>query len=702
MRPVMLFSRAAQHILDLLILVAAFGVAYVLRFEGIPKDMNLKMMFFQWPYAVLLGIASYYLFGVYRYIWRYLGLAEVRYFALAHAAVGGALLAARLGLPDKLIYAKVPISIIVINAFLAFLGSVGVRATHRLMVERGDRKKREQLRPADLRQRVLLIGAGDAGNLAAKELHGRSDLGMEPIGFVDDDPVKQGRVIQDLKVLGPVDVIPSVVGLHKVDMLLITVASITGPQMRRIKEVCDRTRLPTKILPGLYELIDGTVSVNRIRDVDIEDLLGREAVHLDEQSISAFIKGKVVLVSGAGGSIGSEMCRQICRFAPERILLVEQAETPLFDIHRELLAKGVTCPVVPLIADICDSERIRQLFKSFSPQVVIHAAAHKHVPMMEWNPGEAIKNNVFGTRKLADVSIEAGVERFIMISTDKAVNPTSVMGASKRIAEMYLQSLSATREQVNHRDHREHRDVSDTRQNASGAFSVDSVGSVVKGPNPERQVNHRDHGAHRDVSGVPEARSRSPSVNSVDSVVGCPTRFVTVRFGNVLGSAGSVIPIFKEQIRKGGPLTVTHPDMTRYFMTIPEASQLVLQAAAMGRGGEVFVLDMGEPVKIVDLAKDLVRLSGLEEDEIEIVFTGLRPGEKLFEEISLSCEEFDKTLHPKIFTGRLAPVDRTAMERHLAALHQLSNESDHEAVTKAIKRAVPEYNPSTTGIGGAF
>jgi FlaA1/EpsC-like NDP-sugar epimerase len=655
MSPIAIYSRATQHLIDLAILVVSFGLAYILRFEGIPRDIPLKMLFFQCPYVVLLGVASYYAFGVYRYVWRYLGLAEVRYFALAHGTVATVLLAARLGLPDRLLYARVPISVIVINAFLAFIGSVGVRATHRLIVEHGDRKRREQFSPVESKKRVLLIGAGDAGNIAAKELRGRADLGMEPVGFVDDDPLKQGQVVQGIKVMGPIDIVPSIVGLHKVDMLLITVASITGPQMRRIKEICDRTRLPTKILPGLYELIDGTVSVNRIRDVDIEDLLGREAVHLDEQLISSFVKGKVVLVSGAGGSIGSEMCRQISRFAPARILLVEQAETPLFDIHRELLNKGVNCEVVPLIADICDSERIRRLFKAFSPQVVIHAAAHKHVPMMEWNPGEAIKNNVFGTKKLADVSMEYGVERFIMISTDKAVNPTSVMGASKRIAEMYLQSLNVGLDSVNCGDHRDHGNGSD----------------------------------------IPAAKNVSPSVNSVGSVAKCPTRFVTVRFGNVLGSAGSVIPIFKEQIKKGGPLTVTHPDMTRYFMTIPEAAQLVLQAAAMGHGGEVFVLDMGEPVKVVDLAKDLIRLSGLDEEEIEIVFTGLRPGEKLFEEICLTCEEFDKTLHPKIFTGKLSPVDPAAMERHLDALHALSNESSREAVASAIKAAVPEYQGHT-------
>jgi len=351
--------------------------------------------------------------------------------------------------------------------------------------------------------------------------------------------------------------------------------------------------------------------------VNIEDLLGREPVVLDTEALAHFLKGRVALVTGAGGSIGSELCRQICRFDPARVILVEQAENNLFHIDRLLRAEYPDLDVLPFVGDICDSKRMESIFASTKPGIVFHAAAHKHVPLMEANPGEAIKNNVFGTRKLADLADRHGVEKFVMVSTDKAVNPTSVMGVSKRVAEIYVQSFS-----------------------------------------------HRSR-----------------------------TQFVTVRFGNVLGSAGSVVPVFREQIAKGGPITVTHPDMTRYFMTIPEACQLVMQAGAMGSGGEIFVLDMGEPVKIVDLARDLIRLSGLEpEQDLEIKFTGMRPGEKLFEEIAVDEEDVDKTKHPKIFVGRFRPYELEDVERGLVQLQRLSNSTDIVALKRSFKALVPEFS----------
>jgi FlaA1/EpsC-like NDP-sugar epimerase len=382
--------------------------------------------------------------------------------------------------------------------------------------------------------------------------------------------------------------------------------------------LCEAATIPTKIIPGIYEIVGGKINVSRIRNVAIEDLLGREPVQLDEDAISTVVRGRVVMVTGAGGSIGAELCRQVCRFGPAAVVLVEQAENNLFQIHRELSERHPEMVIHPCIADICDRPRIDGLFSLHRPSVVLHAAAHKHVPMMEWNPGEAVKNNVFGTRTLADLAHTYGVGEFVMISTDKAVNPTSTMGVCKRIAELYIQALSQQSE----------------------------------------------------------------------------TRFVTVRFGNVLGSTGSVIPIFQEQISRGGPVTVTHPEMKRYFMTIPEACQLVLQAATMGQGGEIFILDMGSPVEILELARDLIRLSGLRPDEdIEIRFTGMRPGEKLFEELVVAEENADKTRHPKIFVGRLTPHPLEEVKTQLTELCELVDSADVARIRAKLSAIVPEYTP---------
>ena len=398
--------------------------------------------------------------------------------------------------------------------------------------------------------------------------------------------------------------------------MLITIANAPGHKIRRITELCRDAGLDTKIIPGIYEIVGNKVNLSRIREVAIEDLLGREPVHLDEATIGATIRSRIVLITGAGGSIGSELCRQICRFGPERLVLVERFENALFDIHRELTAAFPQVPIEPRVADVCDVPRMAQVFEASKPGIVFHAAAHKHVPMMEWNPGEAVKNNIGGTRVVADLADRFGVERFVLVSTDKAVNPSSVMGATKRVAEIYIQALS---------------------QRSS-------------------------------------------------------TRFVTVRFGNVLGSAGSVIPIFREQIARGGPVTVTHPDMQRYFMTIPEASQLVLQAGAMGAGGEIYILDMGDPVRIVDLARDLITLSGLRPmDDIEIRFSGVRPGEKLVEELSTNAEHADKTKHPKVFIGRIKPHDWDVVAKGVGSLHDLAKTGDAELIRAGLGDIVPEY-----------
>ncbi|MBI3181706.1 MAG: polysaccharide biosynthesis protein [Myxococcales bacterium] len=620
-----IFARSTQALIDAGALALALWLAFLIRFDwDLPLQM-LKRVAFTWPYVVAFQYLALVGFGVPRFAWRYVGLRETQRIFFATAGASGVLLAVRL-LAGALVesfghaqYALLPIGVILIDFILAFLGVTGVRVLRRLLAERAESVSRRAIDRAETA--TMLIGAGQAGLLVAKELSVRPDLGMRPVGFLDDDPVKVGSVIHGIPVLGTTANLEAHCRKHGAQEVLITIANAPGSQVRRIKELCDRAGLPAKIIPGIYEIVGGQVNLSRIRNVSIEDLLGREPVVLETDSIAEEIRGRSVLVTGAGGSIGSELCRQVCRFQPSRLVLVEQAENALFHIHRELVADfpGLGAAITPCIADICDLRRIEAIFIAHRPEVVLHAAAHKHVPMMEWNPGEAIKNNVFGTKALADLSSARGVRQFVMISTDKAVNPTSVMGASKRTAEIYVQALSPRSE----------------------------------------------------------------------------TRFVTVRFGNVLGSAGSVIPIFQEQIARGGPVTVTHPEMKRYFMTIPEACQLVLQAGAMGKGGEIFILEMGEPVKILDLARDLIRLSGFQPDEdIQIELTGIRPGEKLFEELSVAEEVAEKTRHPKIFIGKIRANDLQAVSVKLSELQRLCDGGTPEQVRSKFQEIVPEYQPA--------
>jgi FlaA1/EpsC-like NDP-sugar epimerase len=619
---VRIFSRWTQVAMDLTVLAIAFIAAFLLRFESAMPEQMLKRMLFLWPYVVGFEYLTLMAFGVHRFVWRYVGLREALRIFVATAASASVLLAVRIiaGQFFDIVlgpaqYAAIPIGIIAVNGFLTALAIAGLRIARRMQTEYIDSRRRKSTGPL---VPTLLIGAGQAGVVVARELANRPDLGIRPIGFLDDDKNKIGNVVHGIKVLGAINELPSAALKHGARQVLITIANAPGPSIRRIKQACDDAGLPAKIIPGIYEIVGGQVNLSRIRNVSIEDVLGRDAVVLEVDAIASSLDGQVVMVTGAGGSIGSELCRQILRFKPKRLLLVEQAENALFNIHRELIGldPSFEARLSPCIADVCEHGRMEALFREHRPAIVFHAAAHKHVPMMEWNPGEAVRNNVFGTRTVADLSDRFGVQRFVMVSTDKAVNPTSVMGATKRCAELYVQTLSA--------------------------------------------------------------RSK--------------TRFVAVRFGNVLGSAGSVIPIFQEQIARGGPVTVTHADMKRYFMTIPEACQLVLQAGAMGQGGEIFILDMGEPVKIVDLARDLITLSGLKPgDDIEIVFTGLRPGEKLFEELAVGDERVDKTRHPKIFVNKARAPSSEELAAGLLALKTLLDTPDAMALKRALKAMVPEY-----------
>lgn len=610
--------RGSQAGIDLMILALAFVLAFGLRFDwSIPAPMYGRMISML-PYVVAIQYLMLLSTGVNRLSWRYVGLRDLGRIVGAVLASTSILLAVRFGLVDVLTGAAqdaiLPVGVILIDFGAAFIGVSGVRVLRRVQAERASAHRHRD--GGAKRHRTLLIGAGQAGVVVAREVLAHPELGVVPVGFLDDDPLKVGTLVGGVPVLGPTADIERHCERHDVSSALITISNAPGQAVRRIVRLCERAGITPKIIPNVHEIVAGKVNLTRIRDVDIEDLLRRDAVELDIEDIRGVVAGKTVVVTGAGGSIGSELCRQLCRFEPGKLVLVEQAENALFEIHSELIKSFPSLELVPAIADVCDEERVRGLFEELSPSVVLHAAAHKHVPMMEWNAGEAVKNNVFGTKTLADAACEFGVERFVMISTDKAVNPSSVMGATKRVAEIYIQALS----------------------------------------------------------------SRSDTI------------FSTVRFGNVLGSAGSVIPIFKRQIAEGGPVTVTHPDMQRYFMTIPEACQLVIQASTLGAGSEIFILDMGEAVRIRDLAEDLITLSGFRPgDDIEISYTGVRPGEKLFEELSVDAEHADQTAHPKIFVGRPRDYSWEALEPELARLARAAADADDAGVRACLRDVVPEY-----------
>ena len=596
-------------LVHLAIWTAAFFGAWILRFDGdIPAHYwQLKYIAWLLPVIVVRTIAFAHL-GLFQGLWRYTGAHD-----LENLVKGTALSSAILALGVLFTSRGFPRSVIIMDFLLAMTSVGGLRFAVRTLA----RWAAETQTSDEKRKRLLIVGAGDSGEALLREINRKLGHRYLPIAFVDDNLNKHAMQIHGVPVLGTTEDIPGLVSRQRIDDVIVAIPSATGAQMRRIVDLCAVAKVPIRTLPGVEGLIDGRVTVNQLRQVEIEDLLGRDAVTLDSNRISKMIRGRTVLVTGAGGSIGSELCRQVAKYHPRALILVEQAENALFYIHKELSKDFPSMPLEPCIADVTDAVRIGSLFGEHKPQLVIHAAAHKHVPMMEWNPGEAIKNNIGGTRVLAQAAHDHGAERFVMVSTDKAVNPTSVMGCSKRISELIVQSWS----------------------------------------------------------------QRSKTV------------FVTVRFGNVLGSAGSVIPVFKGQIAKGGPVTVTHPDMIRYFMTIPEASQLVLQAVSMGHTGEVYILDMGEPVSILKLAEDLITLSGLEpHTDIEIVFTGVRPGEKLFEELSVNEENARKTKHPKIWIGNTRP--REFAEISLAAENLVNTADTLPASTlrEHMSQLVPEYH----------
>lgn len=610
-----LLTKQLQFVLDLTVLVLAFILSYLLRFDfQIPHNF-LILGLTQLPYVVLIQFTALFMTGTYTFIWRYVGIGETRTFLKAALCSLLPILLLRLGLPAQFHGWRVPLSITIVDTVLAFTGIMMLRILRRFLYERFEKRRRQARVNPQQKKAVLLIGAGRAGVLAAREIQGRGDMAVEIKGFVDDDNRKHGSVVCGIKVLGTVAQLENLTRELEIDHVVITIAQASQKEIRRIVETCEKIPIKARIIPGFYEILGGNVEVSRIRDVQIEDLLGREPVYLEENNLTQFLRDRTVMVTGAGGSIGSELARQVLRFQPSRLLLIERAESALFTIDRELTSLSTNVAILPMVADIGDGQRMRSIFESYQPAVVFHAAAHKHVPMMEFNPCEAVKNNILATKRLGEMAGEFSAETFVMISTDKAVRPSSIMGASKRVAELIMQNLN-------------------------------------------------DQFA---------------------------TRFVAVRFGNVIGSAGSVIPIFQEQIRNGGPVTVTHPEMTRYFMTIPEASQLVLQAGAMGEGGEILILDMGTPVRILDLAKDTITLSGLKPyEDIEIVFTGVRPGEKLSEALIMTEEHMSKTRHPKIFIGKVATYPQETLNGALQRLAALAREGADEPVRVLLNELLPE------------
>jgi FlaA1/EpsC-like NDP-sugar epimerase len=617
----------------------ALFMAYLVRFPatGSPQEGWFKDFLILLPFFVALKLFVFARKKLFRAHWRYASTRDIfsilyaswwslffLFMAVLFLRDAPRVLAEAERLPEA--FKHTPFSQIILYfthlsggvIFLDFLASVFLVCSARL----GFRLYHEELRPvsAEGLQRVLLIGAGHAAEAVLREINRMPEERYRVVGMVDDDPSRQHLVIHGVPVLGVTNDIPRLCEEHEVDEIIISIPSATQKELRRIIDLCSGTNLEFQSLPSVGDLIDGRVTVSQIRPVDIEDLLGRESVKLDNAAIGRFVQNRRVLVTGAGGSIGSEMCRQMARFAPSQMILVEQAETPLFDIENELKKLECNVDVTACVCDISDRDRVMRVWEQFRPEVVIHAAAHKHVPMMERNSCEAIKNNVLGTKNVADASCQTGVAEFVMISTDKAVNPSSVMGATKRIAEIYTQALNGQE--------------------------------------------------------------------------GCVTQFKAVRFGNVLGSAGSVIPTFRRQIAAGGPVTVTHPEMTRYFMTIPEAAQLVLQAAATGAGGQIFLLDMGDPVKIVDLARQMITLSGFRPGEdIDIVFTGVRPGEKLFEELRSEGEDIQPTVHPKVNIWNSRPLTWDFACNAVDTLDALKDSLDRSLIVRTLIDIIPEYEP---------
>lgn len=601
-------------ILDVLIILFAYFSIFLFKFYSNEVHireiveiyfMNYKILII----SVLVYLLNFILFRQYKSIWTLAGIDEVSRNILSVIVSVVSILGFNMFFGMDVSIMMIILSAIII-IILTTLIRINYRVVRRAIIFNSINNNKDEM------ENILIIGAGAGGALVLNEIKNNIQLNKKVVGFIDDNNQKIGRFIRGIKVLGNRDDISRIVLEKNVSEIIIAISRVEDSNLKEIIQRCKETGLPVKIIPSVSELIDNKFSINSIRDVKVEDLLGRTVVQLEREGINDYIKGNTILVTGGGGSIGSELCRQIAKFLPKEIIILDIYENNAYDIQNKLIREFKDINIVTLIGSVRDKVRIEQIFKTYKPQIVFHAAAHKHVPLMEYSPSEAIKNNVGGTYNIAQYACKYDVKKFVLISTDKAVNPTNIMGATKRICEMIIQSIN----------------------------------------------------------------SKSK------------TEFVAVRFGNVLGSNGSVVPLFKKQIEDGGPVTLTHKDITRYFMTIPEAAQLVLQAGAYARGGEIFVLDMGEPVKIYDLAYNLIKLSGFEPNvDIDIEITGLRPGEKLYEELLMSEEGLTETKHKKIFIGKPNDFDFEYISNKISELIELSIYGSVEEIKNKLKEIVPTY-----------
>ncbi len=605
----------------------SFYAAHLIRFDFDIPHQHWSLFYRVLPIVVIIKLISFYFFDLYRGMWRYTSIVDL-FNIIKASSLSTLVIISFILLRTR--FEGFSRSVFIIDWCFTILLISGYRLFIRLYFEYSseDRFKIMSMwkalgifnRKGADNKRLLIIGAGNCGEKIYREIHDNARLQYNVVGFLDDDSAKLGRKIHGIPVLGYIRDIRKVINKTKADEALIAIPSVNSQQMRSIVANCKDSKIKFKTIPGMGELINGKVTINAIREVAYRDLLGREVIKLDKESIGAYLQGQRVLVTGAGGSIGSELCRQICRFRPKSLILYERAESPLYEIELELKQSFRDIEIITLLADIQDKKQLEKTFEDYSPKIVFHAAAYKHVPMLELQPWKAVENNIQGTANIVEIANKYNVERFVFVSTDKAVRPANVMGASKRVAEMLVQS-----------------------QNGCGLSN---------------------------------------------------TRFMIVRFGNVVDSVGSVVPLFKKQIAKGGPVTVTHPEVTRYFMTIPEACQLILQAGAMGIGGEIFLLDMGTSIKINDIARDLIRLSGFEPDaDIKIEYIGLRPGEKLYEELIIEGEDVIPTSHEKIMVLKGIECNLPMLNGKINDLIQISMIQETEKIKAKLKEIVPEYKP---------
>lgn len=639
---------------DIVAINASYFLALFLRFDlhysMIPAIYLNALVKFA-PVYTIFTVIVFYLFKLYNSLWRFASISEL------NRILGASLIVTVFQIVGMTFFVqRMPISYYIFGAVIQFVLVVAVRFSYRYVTL--ERVRREQEQRAE--HRAMVIGAGQSGQMILKELKSSREIDAVPVCIIDDNPNKWGRVMEGIPVVGGRDDILDAVKKYKVDQILLAIPSASAEARRDILNICKETDCELKTLPGIYQLTNGEVSMARMKPVAVEDLLGRDTIKVNLDEIFNHLQGKVILVTGGGGSIGSELCRQIAGHGPKQLIIFDIYENNAYEIQQELKRKYPNLNLVVLIGSVRDSKRVNWVFDHYRPEIVYHAAAHKHVPLMEDSPNEAIKNNVIGTYKTAYAALKYGAERFVLISTDKAVNPTNIMGASKRLCEMVIQSMDR---------------VSKSKDYSVLPFVLEHLDKHTGGqliPDPE------DHMA------IVKAEEK-------DMIGG--TQFVAVRFGNVLGSNGSVIPLFRKQIAAGGPVTVTHPDIVRYFMTIPEAVSLVLQAGTYAKGGEIFILDMGEPVKIDTLARNLIKLSGFKPDvDIKIVYSGLRPGEKLYEEKLMAEEGIEKTQNDLIHIGKPIEFDEKSFFKDLEKLAYASYDNS-DNIVEMVEGVVSTFHP---------